>query len=318
MPAQPSCSWWRSGGLLVCAVLSLLASSLFSRDAFAQDQAVTIRNAILRSGPSNQSHRLGMVTAGDVVTLLPHGHRTGYYRVFTQDEATGWISESALRVLDPTELHHPADSTVTPPTPPPGPVAVTGGNFDGCAIEGDPKPAGSQFHAIQALNRLKNRSTMPSDADIDPSVTLVRLIGDGTNDSGSFDTGRAAEITGFVLHVKPGGRSETTNCRKGDPDHRDAHIELTLSSTDTLETRRVIVEVTPRWRAAMKAAGTDWGTATLQHSIEHRFVRLRGWLFRDDEHTGQAENTNPGGDKNWRATVWEIHPVSNLSVVPHP
>ncbi len=317
MPAQPLCSWWCSRALLVCAVLALLASGVFSRDAFAQDQAVTIRNASLRSGPSQQSHRLGTVSSGEVLTLLPHGHKTGYYRVRTQDEQVGWVTESALKMLDPTEVHQPADST-PPPVAPTGAVAVVPGAFDSCPVQGDPKPSGSRFHEIQALNRQKNRSVSPSDADIDGSVTLAKLLGNGTDDQSRFDTGKGAEIAGFVLHVKPGGKRETTNCRKGDPDHRDAHIELTLSPTDTTEIRRVIVEVTPRWRAAMKSAGVDWATATLQQTIEHHWVKVRGWLFRDDEHTGQAENTNPGGDKNWRATVWEVHPVTSLVIVPHP
>jgi hypothetical protein len=301
-----------------CALLLLLALGLVAPGLLAQDQAVTLHNAILRSGPSKTSQRLGIVTGGEVVTLLPHGHKTGYYRVSTQNEAIGWVTETALRLLDPSEVHQPADSNATPPVAPPAGLIVTAGDFDTCPLQGNPSPKGSRFHEIEALNRLKNRSAFPAAADIDPSVTLEKLVGDGTDDTGSFDTGKAAEITGFVLHVKPGGKSETTNCRKGDPDHRDAHIELTVSATDTLEIRRVIIEVTPRWRAAMKAAGIDWATTTLQHTIEHKWVTVRGWLFRDDEHKQQAENTRPGGDTNWRATIWEVHPVTSLAVVPHP
>ncbi len=300
------------------ALLLLLALCFAAPNMVAQNLAVTLHNAILRSGPSRTSQRLGLVTGGEVVTLLPHGHRTGYYRVSTQNEAIGWVTESALRLLDPAEVHHPATADTSPPPPPPPGLSVTAGDFDGCPIQGDPSPAGSRFHEIEALNHLKNRSAFPTDADLDSAVTLTKLLGDGTDDTGKFDTGKAAEITGFVLHVKPGGKSETTNCRKGDPDHRDAHIELTISTTDTLEIRRVIIEVTPRWRAAMKAAGVDWATTTLQHAIEHKWVKVRGWLFRDDEHLQQAENTHPGGDTNWRATVWEVHPVTAVAVIPHP
>ena len=38
----------------------------------------------------------------------------------------------------------------------------------------------------------------------------------------------------------------------------------------------------------------------------------------DTMHLNQAENTNPGGDKNWRATCWEIHPVTAIKVSTPP
>jgi hypothetical protein len=318
MALDPQSARRRAPLAAVRALLAALALICLASAAAAQDEAVTTHNAILRSGPRKASQRLGLVPAGDVVTLLPNGHRTGYYRVRTQDEAVGWISEAALRRLDPTEVHHPETPGAAPLEDPVGPVTVAAGAFDACPLEGDPKPSGSRFHQIQALNRLKNRSASPSAADLDSTVTMVGMVGNGSDDAAKFDSGKAAEITGWVFHVKPGGRAETTNCRKGDPAHRDAHIELTLSPTDTLPSRRVIVEVTPRWRAAMSAAGVDWSTAALQHSIEHKWVRVRGWLLFDDEHKSQAENTQPGGDSNWRATVWEIHPITALTVTPHP
>lgn len=290
----PSHAGWRA--VRRAALLALLIGA---RAAAAQDRAVTTDNANLRSGPSRGSARKRIVPAGDTVTLLPPGHRTGYYRVRTRDETIGWITEGALRLLE-----RPA-------------VTVAAGAFDGCPAEGTPSPRGSRFQEIEALNRLKNRSAGPIDADLDSTVTLARLVGNGSDDTGRFDTGKAAEITGYVLHVKPGGEHETGNCRHGDPIHRDTHIELTLSATDTLEVRRVIVEVTPRWRAAMRAHGVDWLTTTLEQTVEHRWVRVRGWLLFDDEHRSEAENTHPGGPSNWRATVWEIHPITGLTVVPH-
>jgi len=172
--------------------------------------------------------------------------------------------------------------------------------------------------SIRPLNRLKNRSAEPRDADVDGGVTLAAMLAPSSNDAGRFAETKAAEITGFVFRVIPGGRSETTNCRKGDPVHRDTHIELTNSPTDTAEIQRVIVEVTPRWRAGLKGDGTDWSTATLQQTIERRWIKVRGWLLFDTEHKAQAENTNPGGTKNWRATAWEIHPITSMLVVSQP
>ena len=38
----------------------------------------------------------------------------------------------------------------------------------------------------------------------------------------------------------------------------------------------------------------------------------------DTVHGDEAENTNPGGANNWRATAWEIHPVTSIKILPGP
>jgi hypothetical protein len=42
---------------------------------------------------------------------------------------------------------------------------------------------------------------------------------------------------------------------------------------------------------------------------------VTGWLFYDSMHEGNAANTNPHGQKIWRATCEEIHPVSGIKVL---
>jgi hypothetical protein len=66
----------------------------------------------------------------------------------------------------------------------------------------------------------------------------------------------------------------------------------------------------------MQSQGVDWSTAALKERINGKWVRVKGWLLFDQEHVNQAENTNPGNDRNWRATVWEIHPVTEIDVLP--
>ncbi len=290
---------------------------LAAAPAGAQGTAMVNHNSILRSGPSAQSKRLGVVPEGEVVTLMAHGTRSGYVRVLTQEEQVGWITQRNETVIDPTETHEPAGTPAAAPSSAPA-LTVVAGAFDGCAAAGDPSPNGANYQQIAALNTLKNRSVEPADADLDSSVTMAAILAPSSDDSHRWNSGRAAQFVAYVYRVIPGGKSETTNCRKGDPVHRDSHIELVLNPGDTAETRRVIVEVTPRWRAAAQAAGIDWSTATLQHTIEGHWVRVRGWLFFDAEHKDAAENTNPGGGTNWRATAWEVHPVVNLTIVAHP
>jgi hypothetical protein len=38
----------------------------------------------------------------------------------------------------------------------------------------------------------------------------------------------------------------------------------------------------------------------------------------DEQHPHHATNTIPDGTQLWRATCWEIHPITALEVVPEP
>jgi hypothetical protein len=185
--------------------------------------------------------------------------------------------------------------------------------FDGCGLTGD----ATDPEAI-ALNPLKNRHVAPGVADVDPQVTLAAILKPG-DDEGRWSTAKGAELTGYVFNVKPGG-IETCNCHAHDAAHKDTHIELTLddSPENTAPSRRVIVEVSPRVRKAMQASGVDWSTTTLQTTILHHWIKVEGWMFFDGEHKGEAENTNPNGMANWRATCWELHPLTSMQIVSAP
>jgi hypothetical protein len=184
-------------------------------------------------------------------------------------------------------------------------AAQAPGSFDGCPVEGKTTRA-----AVMALNRLKNRTVAPLKSDVNPAITLTSVLAPG-NDIGRWNESQAAIITGFVVAVKPGG-PETVNCGATDPAHTDTHIELALSADDSLGIHHMIVEVTPRWRAMMGAKGKNWSTSSLRSSLTGRKITVVGWMMLDREHCNASENTNPGGVHNWRATCWEIHPITAL------
>jgi len=184
-------------------------------------------------------------------------------------------------------------------------------DFDGCGLDGNAKTAN-----LKKLNELKNRYAPPQNNQIDHSITLRALLARGI-DTTRWNSTSGAEITGFVLDVKPGG-GETCNCGKTDAVHADSHIELVLHQTDTAMTQSVVVEVTPRLRSIMGASGTDWATKTLRKQFRHKWVQVSGWLTFDSQHANAAENTNPGGAGNWRATAWEIHPVTDIQAAAAP
>ncbi len=227
------------------------------------------------------------------------------------------VLASAILILGLWGCTRPASNEPSPasqgtPTPAPTPVvAAVAGLFDGCPPEGT-----ALSERIRRLNELKNRSAAPNDADIDRSVTLAALLAPG-DDRVRWNESKAADVTGYVFRVRSGGR-ETTNCQATDTPDEDTHIELVLSPNDSAKNRWVIIEVTPRWRAAMLEQGVDWSTSALRATIEGHRVKVRGWLFFDAEHRGQSENTAPGNPGNWRATAWEIHPVTQVESVAAP
>lgn len=169
---------------------------------------------------------------------------------------------------------------------------------------------------LAELNKLKNRAHAPSAADYDHSVTLKKILEPG-DDKKRWNVHKAAKITGYVYDVKPGG-VETCNCKTKDLDKRDTHIEILADPMHNKKMQRMIVEVTPRMRNEVKKKGIDWSTKSLRDNLLGRWVTFSGWLLFDEEHANQSENTNPHRAKNWRATAWEIHPVTEIKVTVKP
>jgi hypothetical protein len=180
-----------------------------------------------------------------------------------------------------------------------------------CGIEG--KPGGSS--AQRNLNRHKNRWQLPADADMDQLVSLPAMLAPG-NDTERFNEEKAATIRGCVVNVQVGG-TESCNCETPNEDEKDTHIELGLAAT-VPEIQRVIVEVTPRLRMLMADKNVDWKTQALKSQIQGKWVEVTGWLTFDTAHIKQAENTHPHDPANWRATCWEIHPATSITVLDGP
>jgi esterase/lipase superfamily enzyme len=196
-------------------------------------------------------------------------------------------------------------------------LAPTEGNQDVVTLNG--QDCGLEGTAVSEagkdLNRHKNRYQTPADTDINPDVSLPALLAPG-NDVNRFDPEKAAKVRGYVLDVKAGGK-ETCNCEATDPNEKDTHIELGLAA-DAPPNQRVIVEVTPRLRLQMKKNHIDWTTPALHQQIQGKWIEVTGWMLFDTPHIKEAENTNPGNLSNWRATCWEIHPVTSITILDKP
>jgi hypothetical protein len=161
------------------------------------------------------------------------------------------------------------------------------------------------------LHRLKNRTALPQAADFDSTVTLEALLQPG-DDRKRWSTDRAARVQGLVIDVAYAG-SEAANCFN--PCRRDIHI-LIATRKDAPKSEHVVVEVTPNSHDWAAAHGMDWSEKTLQAQLVGHWCQFEGWLYFDLGHAEDSENISPGKPENWRATAWEIHPITKITVMP--
>jgi hypothetical protein len=171
---------------------------------------------------------------------------------------------------------------------------------EGCAISRD----------AREFARLKNRTLLPRASDYDNQVTLAALLQPG-DDAARWSNTRAATLEGYVVGVEEGA-IEAANCLSFT--ERDTHINLALK-LDAPPRERIILEVSPRMRAWAKGHGQDWSTNALNRELVGHRCRFQGWLLFDQEHADQSESTAPSAKDNWRATAWELHPLTDIKVV---
>lgn len=160
------------------------------------------------------------------------------------------------------------------------------------------------------LHRLKNRTAFPQPADFDATVTLDKLVAPG-EDRNRWSTDRAARLEGEVIDVAYAG-SEATNCFN--PNRRDIHI-LIATHKNAAKSEHVVLEITPSLADWAAAHSIDWSEQTLQSQLVGHWVQFEGWLYFDVGHAEESENVAPGNPENWRATAWEIHPVTKITVI---
>jgi hypothetical protein len=164
-------------------------------------------------------------------------------------------------------------------------------------------------HARQ-LHILKNRTALPKSSDFDSRITITALLQSG-DDRDRWQTNQAARIQGEVIDVSY-ARPEATNCFS--PCRRDIHI-LIATQKPARKNEQVVLEVTPNLRDWAATQGIDWTEGTLRTQLTGHWCEFAGWLFFDAGHAEESENTSPHNPNNWRATAWELHPVTEITVI---
>lgn len=183
--------------------------------------------------------------------------------------------------------------------------------FKGCAAEGKRKkttknPGRTVPAKEAAMNRMKNREDITG--SIDHSIAIQDLI--NSPEQADLDENTAVEITGFVADVIDGTANETCNCARSDL--KDIHIDVVAKQKDRNNNDKyVIVEISPRFQAKLG------DMKTVKKKITGKWVKFTGWLTYDYKHRSNARNVKKTGNI-WRATAWEVHPVTAFKVVPAP
>lgn len=200
------------------------------------------------------------------------------------------------------------------------PACHEGTAFRKCVACGSAKT-----QSFRDLNVLKNRD----DAATNTQEVTVAEIRKKANDSGHFDPKQQVSLTAFVASLDKGGFEESCNC--GRDDLRDIHINVVASEAEKNDkTKFVVVEITPRWQEkfGMNRSDYDAMLESVKTQILHKRVKFEGWMLRDIAHLTESKTTAAKGtpvctDKKgepkpciWRATAWEVHPVTKFTVVP--
>jgi hypothetical protein len=163
---------------------------------------------------------------------------------------------------------------------------------------------------VREFARLKNRTALPQVEDFDGGVSLEEMLRGG-DDRGRWSEAKAGAVEGYVVSVGEGG-VEAANCYS--LWRRDTHIHV-AARADAPPREQFVVEVTPRLREWAAGRGEDWTTPALRRALVGRWCRFEGWLLFDREHADASENTRAEGEGVWRATAWELHPVTKIEVM---
>jgi hypothetical protein len=139
--------------------------------------------------------------------------------------------------------------------------------------------------------------------------------------------GHPAAVIGYLYYVKQEG-AESSNCELTAPEDTDYHIGIgfdkniaaaglphakpTAADKTALKQTAVVVEMTPQYRDSY---APEW-TIDAVKAVLGKQVKVIGQLMADNEHNVTKDNCGLAGhgDSCWRASIWELHPVTSFQV----
>ncbi|MGP8215762.1 MAG: hypothetical protein ACLQQ4_09390 [Bacteroidia bacterium] len=156
------------------------------------------------------------------------------------------------------------------------------------------------------LNVYKNRDNIP--AVYNDDVTLEKMI--NSNDDSIFSENDAAIIEGYIFKAVLNG-PQSSDCYTEDSTQYEIHVYISpvpVTKSTTLADC-AIVEITPY---SIKLH-PEWSLSYFNSRMANNWVVIKGWLLYDYRHKNESLASNPGKPGMNRRTVWEIHPVTDIT-----
>jgi hypothetical protein len=315
----------------------IVACSFFGVDVYANDCEIRVNQANARKAATSSSDIVAVLAKGEVhpiVDDVPY-----WYEISLNNGRKAWVAKTLCTlVLEEEEEENTADeigqplselytlpvfgASVTIPNCTPATLNV---NWSICPAEGSSESGGPSKNA--KTNLKKNRVTAACTfSPLTPSQLLhlkplpgnVRTL-PATDERASYLQSLEATpvvAEGYLSMVKA-AEKESTNCYS--TTRKDFHFEILPSDQGDPKNRRdeiIITEITPWFSEAVSgwtranlcpfASYCNGYSGTMQNAPSR--VRVYGWLFYDDPHSGD------GSVGNWRGTAWEIHPVTRIEI----
>lgn len=317
--------------LLLCVLAALPAGAPGRLTAQAAGTAVARTDVHVRSFHSRGSSVQVTLAAGDTVTLLAPRPVAGYYDVRTRAGVSGWTYGRYLRILargsapggGAPAVAAAVDSTWPKPAPDTrpfdrGPLGTCGPDGKGGdtptnhrknRIDEPTLYHPVSFAAVAALPYPRNHE--PSRRQWSAADLTVIAPYEGV---ALTVTGFIARQRGVIVEDAQNSRTgETTNCNALDDAGVDWHLTLVPHPGDP-KSAGIVMETTPR----VRAQGHPWTPDPLTAAATAGdSVRISGWLMYDPEHFAETTNYDPArpiAGPKFRATLWEIHPITKLEV----
>lgn len=337
----------RSISMALCfaAAISALAAPVYAQDY------VTTTWTNLRQRPSMSGAKLRVLPPNDTLNQRRASPRIGWVAVRTTDGLAGWVSEATLRDLH--RMIAATETTVVSAAPnaPAGRIDPSWaqplldtlsirvqGNTMTCGPYGDGVDDGTNLH--------KNRIDLPATSHA-VTVEAIRSLPDTA--LWRFTTrrhwtaadsllvtpyeGTAVTVEGYLEIVKPQATSapsgagkvgEAPNCHSWAEEDTDWHMALVADPSEH-EERAVVVEPTPRTKrhnagwipTTVEALAVRRTPSSLRNEAGAARVRITGFLMLDPVHPTHIRGrctTNCSGKTFYRATLWEVHPVTRIEV----
>jgi len=320
------------------ALLRILAGGLmFLAPAIGlSTDAIATKNLNLRSGPSSSAPRVALVKLGARVTLLEPLPKADYYHVRTALQQEGWLWATGVRlnlapssgsrklIIRPADREQePAGETAAAAVPAAAVACQT--NLascpdTGCAAPGTPHASANQRKRSPPSGTQAVRLTFDDFALLQQQADT--LVGENhelsaeqraqlsglTVGAGQVSEGDLVSLAGYLVGIPHPNTGESVNCNLHGEANNDYHIPVSNDPANT-DFQGIVVEMTPQNR------DSAWTLANLtQTENNQQLVLVTGALFYDNLHRVNGDPGNPKKGQPHRFSLWEIHPITGVSV----